>query len=160
MNKKILVFGILAFAFSIALGLGGCKKDAPVDTPKAPEVEVTPEPAITPEPAGEPEKTVEPEVVAPKAGETKAPDPEAVENMLKDVKSDNPELAELVAKMFAEAEKNRTTQTICPVMEDPIKKDIFVDYQGKRVFFCCPPCKDKFNADPEKYLPKLPQFKK
>jgi len=160
MNKKILVFGILAFAFSIALGLGGCKKDAPVDTPEAPEVEVTPEPVVTPEPAGEPEKTVEPEPAAPKTNESMAPDPEAVKNMLKDVKSENPELAELVAKMIAEAEKNRIVQTICPVMEAPINKNIFTEYQGKKVYFCCPECKEKFIADPQKYLPKLPQFKK
>ncbi|MCF7954262.1 MAG: YHS domain-containing protein [Phycisphaerae bacterium] len=80
--------------------------------------------------------------------------------MLKNAAPDNPELAELVAKMLAEAEKNRTVQTVCPVMGSPIDKEIFVDYQGKRVFFCCPACKDKFNADPQKYLEKLPQFKK
>jgi len=52
-----------------------------------------------------------------------------------------------------------TEQTTCPVMEGkPIDKDIFVEYQGKKVYFCCEPCKEKFNAEPEKYLAKLPQF--
>jgi YHS domain-containing protein len=51
-------------------------------------------------------------------------------------------------------------QTTCPVMEgNPIKKEIFTEYQGKKVYFCCPPCETKFRADPEKYLAKLPQFK-
>ncbi len=50
-------------------------------------------------------------------------------------------------------------QTICPVMGNPINKDIFVEYKGKKVYFCCPDCKAKFNADPEKYIAKLPQFK-
>lgn len=50
-------------------------------------------------------------------------------------------------------------QTICPVMGNPINKDVFVEYEGKKVYFCCPECKAKFNADPEKYIAKLPQFK-
>ena len=50
-------------------------------------------------------------------------------------------------------------QTICPVMGNPIDKSVFVEYKGKKVYFCCPDCKAKFNADPEKYIAKLPQFK-
>jgi YHS domain-containing protein len=50
-------------------------------------------------------------------------------------------------------------QTICPVMGNPIDKDVFVEYEGKKVYFCCPDCKAKFNADSEKYIAKLPQFK-
>lgn len=50
-------------------------------------------------------------------------------------------------------------QTICPVMAGAIDKTIFVEYQGKKVYFCCAGCKDKFEAEPEKYLAKLPQFK-
>lgn len=53
-----------------------------------------------------------------------------------------------------------TEQKICPVMGNPINKDVFVEYEGKKVYFCCPECKGKFNADPEKYIAKLPQFKK
>ena len=53
-----------------------------------------------------------------------------------------------------------TEQTTCPVMEGPINKDLFVEYQGKRVYFCCQACVDQFNAEPEKYLSKLPQFQK
>ena len=49
-------------------------------------------------------------------------------------------------------------QTRCPVMDAPVNKDLFVEYKGKKVYFCCPGCSEKFLADPEKYLPKLPQF--
>ncbi len=49
-------------------------------------------------------------------------------------------------------------QTTCPVMGSPINKAIFVEYKGQKVYFCCPPCKEKFNAEPEKYIAKLPQF--
>jgi YHS domain-containing protein len=51
-------------------------------------------------------------------------------------------------------------QTTCPVMGNPINKNIFVEYQGKKVYFCCNGCPDIFKADPEKYLAKLPQFAK
>jgi YHS domain-containing protein len=51
-------------------------------------------------------------------------------------------------------------QTICPVMGGAIDKNIFVEYKGKKVYFCCEDCKKKFEAEPEKYLAKLPQFKK
>ena len=49
-------------------------------------------------------------------------------------------------------------QTICPVMEGAINKDIFTEYKGKKVYFCCPSCKEQFEKEPEKYLEKLPQF--
>jgi len=51
-------------------------------------------------------------------------------------------------------------QTTCPVMGGAIDKDIFTEYKGKRVYFCCAGCVEKFKANPEKYLDKLPQFKK
>ena len=51
-------------------------------------------------------------------------------------------------------------QTTCPIMEgNPINKALFVEYKGKKVYFCCPGCEEKFNAEPEKYVAKLPQFK-
>jgi YHS domain-containing protein len=52
-------------------------------------------------------------------------------------------------------------QTTCPIMEgNKINKDVFVEYKGKKVYFCCPGCKGKFEADPEKYTANLPQFQK
>jgi YHS domain-containing protein len=53
-----------------------------------------------------------------------------------------------------------TEQTTCPVMGGSINKDIFVEYQGKKVYFCCAECKAIFEKEPEKYLSKLPQFAK
>jgi YHS domain-containing protein len=51
-------------------------------------------------------------------------------------------------------------QTICPVMGAPVDKNIFIEYQGKKVYFCCTQCKGEFEKNPENYLTKLPQFKK
>jgi len=50
-------------------------------------------------------------------------------------------------------------QTICPVMAAPINKDLYTEYKGEKVYFCCPGCKQEFEKDPEKYIAKLPQFK-
>jgi len=55
--------------------------------------------------------------------------------------------------------QTQMTNVICPVMTDmKARPDIFTDYQGKRVYFCCPSCKAAFERDPERYLPLLPQF--
>lgn len=43
-------------------------------------------------------------------------------------------------------------QTACPVTGKAINKEVYVDYQGQRVYFCCPACPDKFRKDPEKYF--------
>lgn len=50
-------------------------------------------------------------------------------------------------------------QTLCPVMDNPINKELFTVYKGKKVYFCCPGCEGTFLKDPEKYIGKLPQFK-
>ncbi|MHC4308919.1 MAG: heavy metal-binding domain-containing protein [Planctomycetota bacterium] len=51
-------------------------------------------------------------------------------------------------------------QTTCPIMGMAIDKKVFVEYEGKKVYFCCPGCEDKFKEEPKKYLAKLPQFNK
>ncbi len=51
-------------------------------------------------------------------------------------------------------------QTTCPVLGGAIDKNVYVDYQGKRVYFCCTECKAAFEKEPAKYLSKLPQFAK
>lgn len=62
--------------------------------------------------------------------------------------------------MPAEAIAAAVEQTTCPIMDgNAIDKALFVEYKGKKVYFCCPECEDKFNKEPEKYIAKLPQFK-
>jgi YHS domain-containing protein len=46
-------------------------------------------------------------------------------------------------------------QTVCPVLGDKIDKNIYADYQGKRVYFCCAGCVEPFKKDPGKYLKKM-----
>ena len=46
-------------------------------------------------------------------------------------------------------------QTNCPVLGGEIDKKFYVDHMGKRVYFCCKMCIEKFNEEPEKYMKKL-----
>ncbi len=46
-------------------------------------------------------------------------------------------------------------QKHCPIMGGEIDRDVYVDHEGKRIYFCCPPCIETFKAEPEKYLKKL-----
>ncbi|MFZ5449018.1 MAG: YHS domain-containing protein [Thermodesulfobacteriota bacterium] len=54
--------------------------------------------------------------------------------------------------LWADAAK---PQTVCPVLAGNIDKSIYVDYKGKRIYFCCKGCDQEFNKDPEKYMKKL-----
>ena len=65
-----------------------------------------------------------------------------------------------ISKLPQFKEKDVIEQKNCPVMGGKINKNIFVEYKGKKVYFCCEGCDDMFNKNPEKYLSKLPQFKK
>ncbi len=53
-----------------------------------------------------------------------------------------------------------TEQKLCPIMGGKINKEQFTVYKGKKVYFCCPGCEPEFLKNPEKYMDKLPQFKK
>lgn len=46
-------------------------------------------------------------------------------------------------------------QTKCPVLGGAINRDVYVDHQGQRIYFCCPSCIGEFNKDPDKYLKKM-----
>lgn len=46
-------------------------------------------------------------------------------------------------------------QTTCPVLAGDIDRSVYVDYQGKRIYFCCKGCDAEFKKNPEKYIKKL-----
>jgi YHS domain-containing protein len=66
--------------------------------------------------------------------------------------------AQEAAATAPEKAEDAILQESCPVMGGPINKAIFVEYEGKKVYFCCKGCETEFNKDPEKYVAKLPQF--
>ena len=61
------------------------------------------------------------------------------------------------AKAAAEAKPapQATAQTKCPVLAGDINKQVYADYKGKRIYFCCSGCDKEFKKDPEKYMQKL-----
>jgi YHS domain-containing protein len=46
-------------------------------------------------------------------------------------------------------------QTKCPVLGNPVSKKVYTDYNGKRIYFCCPPCISNFKKNPEKYMKQI-----
>ncbi len=61
------------------------------------------------------------------------------------------------ARAAAEAKPapQATTQTKCPVLGGDVNKQVYADYKGKRIYFCCEGCDQEFKKDPEKYLKKM-----
>ena len=49
------------------------------------------------------------------------------------------------------------SQVSCPVQGGKINKELYADYKGQRVYFCCPACIPIFKKDPENYLRKMRQ---
>ena len=49
-------------------------------------------------------------------------------------------------------------QTICPIMGNTLSsKNLYVDYKGKRIYVCCPPCVNAVKKDPEAAIKKIEQ---
>jgi len=46
-------------------------------------------------------------------------------------------------------------QAVCPVLGNKIDKNVYVDYQGQRIYFCCTGCVEPFQKNPPQYLKKL-----
>jgi len=63
-----------------------------------------------------------------------------------------PALADSYAKM--NEEKAQPNQKMCPVMGNPINKEVYSDYNGKRIFFCCKACVNVFRENPGQYISK------
>ena len=64
-------------------------------------------------------------------------------------------LAVLALTTGALAAGQPQTQIVCPVLGGKIDKKVYVDYQGKRIYFCCQGCEAEFKKDPEKYMKKM-----
>jgi len=48
------------------------------------------------------------------------------------------------------------TNAMCPVLTDEeVDPDIFAEYEGHRIFFCCQKCRRLFERNPETYVAKL-----
>lgn len=59
------------------------------------------------------------------------------------------------SSLVAAMDDEKPNQTKCPVMGSKINKEVYTDYNGKRVYFCCAGCDKKFLEEPDKYLEKM-----
>ena len=55
----------------------------------------------------------------------------------------------------AAAETTIKIQTACPIMGGQVNTNIYVDANGKRIYFCCAGCPAEFKKDPAKYITKM-----
>jgi len=62
--------------------------------------------------------------------------------------------------VFGKITRGFTFQVKCPVSGKPIKPRHVVKYKKQAVFFCCPKCPKAFEANPKKFVSKLPQLRK
>lgn len=46
-------------------------------------------------------------------------------------------------------------QVKCPVTGGAVDPKVFVEYEGRRIYYCCPGCDRKLKADPDRYLSNL-----
>ncbi|MGA9773258.1 MAG: hypothetical protein WBV94_29785 [Blastocatellia bacterium] len=52
-----------------------------------------------------------------------------------------------VAKMSKDEQEAIKTNTTCPVSGEPIDQKKFVEYEGRKVYFCCDHCVEKYKKD-------------
>lgn len=60
-----------------------------------------------------------------------------------------------VKKFKAEPIKYIKEELLCPVMREPVDKNVSAVIDGVKYYFCCESCIDKFRNNPSKYLNKL-----
>lgn len=57
----------------------------------------------------------------------------------------NPET--FVAKLTKEDQEAIKANTVCPVSGEPVDKSKSVEFEGRKVYFCCEHCIDKYKKD-------------
>lgn len=68
----------------------------------------------------------------------------------------NEKSSEKSEEIKEESKTDLKEQTKCPVMSEmDIDKKHYSDYEGKRIYFCCESCIEKFEKDPKKYIDQL-----
>jgi|UniRef100_A0A7C3V880 YHS domain-containing protein len=66
-----------------------------------------------------------------------------------------PVMAQAKTGAKATAQTQGKPQTKCPVLGGNIDRNIYADYKGYRIYFCCQGCDAEFKKNPEMYLEKM-----
>lgn len=84
---------------------------------------------------------------------------EGIEEAGEEIQEEAEDTAEEIQESTDDAQSNAAVrQEVCPVMGGKINPELYVEYQGEKVYFCCAGCPEEFQKNPEQYLAKLPQF--
>ncbi len=70
-------------------------------------------------------------------------------------KADPAKYADKVAAQRQALASRPKVQVTCPVSGEPVDTSVFVEKDGKKVYFCCKGCVGKYEAKPEKYAAAL-----
>ncbi len=62
--------------------------------------------------------------------------------------------AKVAAQRRALADRAKV-QVTCPVSKEPVDQKVFVESNGKKVYFCCKGCAGKYQGNPAKYAAAL-----
>jgi YHS domain-containing protein len=50
----------------------------------------------------------------------------------------------------------QNVQKTCPVSGETLEdRTVYSNFEGRRIYFCCQKCRDKFDNDPQEYLKKM-----
>ena len=140
--------GVIYMVSMLGLVLAGCAKKEEQAAPPAPVVKATP---AAPAQEQTDQKPVEQATQQAQEGATM---------MAQEANQVQAAAGAAMQQAQEAAQQGAAEQMVCPVMKgQPIDKTIFVEYQGKKVYFCCESCKAAFEKEPEKYVKDLPQFK-
>lgn len=52
-----------------------------------------------------------------------------------------------VAKLSKEDQEAIKTNEVCPVSGEPVNKSLSVEFEGRKVYFCCEHCVEKYKKD-------------
>jgi YHS domain-containing protein len=52
-----------------------------------------------------------------------------------------------IANLSKEDQEAIKPNTTCPMTKEPINKSLSLDHEGKKVYFCCEECVEKFKTD-------------
>ena len=140
LTKTLLTIAGLLLTLSVAVAAADAK---PADTAKAPELKAQ---TLCPVMGGKIDSTIYTDIQGQRVYLCCA-------GCIKPLKKDPDKYFK---KAAADSVLFENVQTSCPVSGAELKeKKVYADHEGRRVYFCCEGCIDKFEKDPQKYLTLL-----
>lgn len=77
------------------------------------------------------------------------------EGCVKKYQANPAKYATLVAAQRKTLAAREKIQVVCPVTNEPVDEEVFVESNGQKVYFCCKGCVNKYTSNPTKYASAL-----